>query len=178
MHTFLPLISAFNDVKFSIPHAYSTRIKIRQIAITASKANRTIHACVMTLKCTFTALYALYYEYCSPRLFVCLTDDCCVCYLTALRYDEFSIVLEVVNNISSLYIRLLASCSRHRHHHNVVVVLLSHAHAHSVHRGGTCHGRQLTDDALRRSVFPRYVRRLSSTDDGIFTRVSSTVSSS
>ena len=62
MHTFLPLISAFNGVKFSIPHAYSTRIKIRQIAITASEVNRAIHACIMMLKCTFTALYALHYE--------------------------------------------------------------------------------------------------------------------
>ena len=102
MHTFIPLISAFDAVKFFIPHAYSTRIKIRQIVITASKANRTIHTCVMTLKYTFTALYALYYECYSPRFFVCLMDDCCVCYLTALRYDEFSVVLEVVNNISSL----------------------------------------------------------------------------
>ena len=56
MHTFAPLMRAFNSVKFSIPNMYPAHIEIGQVTVTTSEVYRTIHTDVMMLKCTFIVL--------------------------------------------------------------------------------------------------------------------------
>ena len=49
MHTFTPLVRAFNSVKFSIPHMYPAHVEIGQITVTASEVYRTSY-CLYDVK--------------------------------------------------------------------------------------------------------------------------------
>ena len=65
MHTFAPLIRAFNSVTFSIPHTYPAHIEIGQVIVTTSEVYRTIHTDFMMLKCIVlnTRRYIVLSEY-------------------------------------------------------------------------------------------------------------------
>ena len=131
VHTFTPLVRAFNSVNFSIPHMYPAHVEIGQITVTASEVYRTIHTAFMTLKCTFTVLNTRR----SRAVSVLITptfsfrDGCpaSVSWQLSAAYQFFLITVVLfrgLRQLSGLFLawyisRLRSSCRHHNRHYCV-----------------------------------------------------------